>query len=225
MLEEVFVAGGEVQEELSSRESGLRTRGDGHPEVLTDFDGGQGVADAEELARGEPDVVLARIADMYAVAGKNVCGSEPARFVELAVPGQVSLRDDAENAASARRNGAVVEPAGVADGGAEDDHGAELGRLGDDLLDGLLRIGEQAVLAEKIGAGVARDAQLREYDHGRQLRGQLLAELENLPGVRRRVGHVHARHRRRHTDQSKVLHRRKDSGFALGLQERSFPYL
>ena len=87
----------------------------------------------------------------------------------------------------------------------------------------LFRIGEQAVLTEQVGSGVAGDAQFRENDDGRLLCLQILTQLEDLPGIRRRVGYVHARHGRRHTDESKTLHRRKDSGFALGLQTMPYP--
>ena len=52
-----------------------------------------------------------------------------------------------------------------------------------------------------------------------QVQMQILTQLEDLPGVRRRVGYVHARHGRRHTDESKTLHRRKDSGFASSMQD------
>ena len=107
----------------------------------------------------------------------------------------------------------------MAHGGAHDDHRLQLRAGGDNPGHGRFRIRQQAVLAEQVGAGIPCYAQFRENDHGRMLRGQVLTQLENLPDVRRRVGHVHARHRRRHTDESKMLHRRKDSGFAQGMQD------
>ena len=84
-------------------------------------------------------------------------------------------------------------------------------------------VGGLMVFARTSKAAARLDAQLREHDYGRLLRFQGLAQLKDLPGIRRRVGHVDARHRRRHTDQSKMLHRRKYSGFAQGLQTMSYP--
>ncbi len=105
--------------------------------------------------------------------------------------------------------------------GADNDHRSQSRRLGDDIGDGLLRIREQAVLPEEVGAGVAGDAQLREDDHGGSLFCKLPAEFHDLPGIRRRVGHVYARHCSRHTNETKAVHRCKYKFFYLYCEIRA----
>ena len=214
VLEEIIVAGGEVQDQLRAGHGGLRAGGNGNPQVLAELDGGERLSDAEELARAEQDLVLAGEADARTGGGEHPRGGEPARLVEFVVAGEVGLGDDAENAPGAQGDGAVEEPSGVAHGDADDEHRLQLGAGGDDLRHGGFRVGEQALLAEQVGAGVAGHAEFREDDDGGTLRFQVPAKLEDFPGVRRRVGHVHARHGRRYTNESKTLHTRKYSGFA-----------
>ena len=91
---------------------------------------------------------------------------EMALLVEFAVVRQVGLGHDAQDHAAMDDDGGVVEPAGHAQRGADDQDGEELvGRL-DHLGDRPLDLVEQRILQQQVLDGVGRQPELRENHDG-----------------------------------------------------------
>ena len=132
---------------------------------------------------------------------------EPARLVELAVACEVGLWNDSEDLPASRDHGAVVQPSAPAHRGAEHQHAVHSGRHPDNVGAALLGLVDESLLAEEVGAGVAGDAEFREGNYRDSAYDRVVHEIEYLPGVGCRVGHMHPGHRRRHSQKAVILHK------------------
>ncbi len=136
------------------------------------------------------------------LAAPDACArSEIAALVELAVVGQISLGDDAEDAAAVDHHRRVVEPARASQGRADDQHrkqfAAGVGDRGDPCFDRI----QHRILQQQLVQRIGRDAEFREHHHGRAGRIPLAGQLQRRLDVERRIGRLHARHGRRDADE------------------------
>ena len=231
-----FVGSRDVDDHLGTGRGKERGRRDWSPEILADFYPESRLPDSEEQVRGYVAllgtelhdrietvavVILAVIDEPSAGrvgSGKEIrAGSEPAALVELCVGREVYFRDYAFDAAVADDHGAVVEPPPETDRSTDHDGTVPAPGVVGYHPDGLLGLGKQEVLAEKVEAGVAGDRKLREHGKGDPGGLGLVYHAAYSFTVVLHVGDLDPRYAGGHPEQSKSLH-----GKAKHLQDRRF---
>ena len=186
MLEQDFVAGRDVDDQLGAGDAVERRRRERGPEILADLDGEGGViSDPEEDVRrdvapapGENDFRAESLADeilavvqetafVMDIAGKEI-GSrgEPAGLVEFVVGRVIDFRDDALDLSVPEDDGAVVQFVIVPDRGTDDDGDFFPAEMVPDGGDRRFRTLDQEVRAEKVPAGIACHGEFREDQKG-----------------------------------------------------------
>ena len=208
MLEEHLVARGEVDYELRSGERGEGAGRNRGPEVLAYLDGeGQGaVFRTEQLVCLEGDVLLSGVVYVRAFGRQHPRGLEPAGLVELRAAGKVGLGNYSEYFPAAGGYGTVEEPAPESYRRAEDEDRRQIRSLLQNAGYGGLRVPCQHSLPEQVGAGVARDAELRKCYYAGSAAAQFSCKRDRLAGVRPAVSDMDVRHRGRDPDESEILH-------------------
>ena len=177
------VACRKIGENGGAGERGLGTRRHGDPDVLADL----GMHDeAGHVVGGEQQVGAERRgvgADGDLAADHSVAHDKMPRLVEFAVVGQMHLRHHAEQPAAMDGDRRVVERAGMAQRGADQQQRQQIGGGGNDRADCCLDRVQQGGLLQQIADRVAGYAEFREH---RERRTALVALALRLQGSPRR---------------------------------------
>ncbi len=99
------------------------------------------------------------------LATEDIAGRDLAPLVKLPVRRQIGFRNDAEKPPAMDHERRVVEPAGMAERRADDQHGGEGGGLLQHRLDGLFHRVQNRVLEQQILDRIAGQCQFREDRH------------------------------------------------------------
>ena len=180
-------AAGEVQQHRRSGERGGRRRRDRHPHVFADLgvhDEAGHVGCLEEQVGADRHLLPAEDRGRGGVGAARV----PARFVELAVGGQVGLRGDAEHGTPVDDDGAVVEARAEEERRPDDEERSQRARRGGDIGDrGAGRV-EHDVLHDEVVDRVAGEAEFGKDGDGGALVMRLAGRGDDSGGVPRRIG-------------------------------------
>ena len=203
-----LVGGGEVQNHRRPRPGQGGGGGLRGPEVLADLHANhqarQGIA-LQDHAVGEVDILLAGQGHQGVHA---LPGGEPALLIELPVVGDIGLGDQTQDLSSLYDSGAIVQlvvpfvPHRQTDG-REDIQVFRGLQDGPQALPGPV---QEGVLKKEVGAGVAGQAQLRQYQEFYPLPLGLSHHGENLFRVVPAVGDLDLRRTGSGADES-VLHK------------------
>ena len=154
----------------------------------------------------EPGAERHGLAEQPQLVADHVPGrAEVALLVELAVLGEVRLRDDPEHPSAVDHHGGVEQPVLGPDRGADDDHRLERRALGDDPLDPAEHAVGQRLLVEQVLDRVARQAELGEHHERGAPLGRAPRERQRALGVDRGLGDLHAWHGRREPDETMLV--------------------
>ena len=212
VLEQHFIRGGKVHDQLGAGhavEGGRRQR---RPEVLADLDGESGGADGKQQVRGHvaaaagkgdlraeafPDEILPVVEETPFVVdvAREEIGSrgEPAGFVEFIVGWDEGLRDNALDLAVPDHDRTVVQLVVVPDRSAKHHRHRLSPGMVPDGGDGRFRPLYQEVRTKKVAAGVPRDSHFREHEQGDRLRFRLVDQPDDFRLIELNISDFHSR--------------------------------
>ena len=191
----------QIHQHRRARERGERRRRHRHPDVLADFHvkaEQRHVGNFKQQRRSERHFgAQQRDAIRRRVLGR----AELARFVELAVVRQITLRHDALDLTARDHHGAVEKRMVDAQRHAHDHCNGKVLRCRHDRRERLFAGIEQRPLVEQVVAGVSRKPKLRERDQHRTVCRRLLRQVDGFGGVERRIGNAATGHAYRHASE------------------------
>ena len=204
VLTDELVAGGAVEDNLGTSHRQVVAWRNRCPDILADFHAElHAVGCLKQLRFGRQTDGRAGQIDVSRI--QVLRRSKPALLVELVVVGQISLGDDAQNAAALDDCGAVEQESASLNRQSDNANDVEFAGKLQQHEQPFFRFRQQQLLLEQVLTRVTRNAQFRETHNLNMLAVSKRNELFNLLDVVFHVSHANSGNGSSHFDES-VLH-------------------